>query len=490
MVGTFEGLPEGMWLKLSTEWFRISYVGGDGNDVVLTNLLPFDPVSAGLPDIDKASLAWGDYDGDGDLDLLLVGSDASSNGVADVYRNDGGSFNATDAGLPGVYAGSVAWGDYDNDGQLDILLTGTSSAVAEVYHNEGGAFTAVGAGLTGVTLGSAAWADYDNDGDLDILLTGRDAASEAVSEVYRNDAGSFTEDTNIDLVDVDRSSVAWGDYDNDSRLDILLTGYSSTGPVTRVFHNEGGSFQEAATLPGVYAGSAVWGDYDSDGDLDILLTGSTSTGCVSRIYTNDTGMFSYSFELPGVANGNAAWGDYDNDGDLDALLTRGENRRIAGYGDLSQHGRLVQRARRQPGRTSVQYGRVGRLRPRRSTGLRRRRTDQQRWRVYASLPQQLRHREHRPESTMGSEHDGLLADVGHVELESRFRCGDASRRPNLQRASRHDASRKRDHVCRCLTSGQRWPKYLLDPGRTDPRRNLLLERASDRQRFDAFIVCG
>ena len=74
-----------------------------------------------------------------------------------------------------MYAVRVAWGDYDNDGDLDILLAGyTESAyVSKVYRNDGGgAFTDIGAALTGVRDCSVAWGDYDNDGDLDILLAG------------------------------------------------------------------------------------------------------------------------------------------------------------------------------------------------------------------------------------------------------------------------------------------------------------------------------
>ena len=68
---------------------------------------------------------------------------------------------------------SVAWGDYDNDGDLDVLLTGPSGGVASrVYRNNGGTFSDIGAGLPGVSISSVAWGDYDNDGDLDILLTG------------------------------------------------------------------------------------------------------------------------------------------------------------------------------------------------------------------------------------------------------------------------------------------------------------------------------
>ncbi len=158
-------------------------------------------------------------------------------------------FADINAGLPAVSASSVAWGDYDNDGRLDILLTGYSSSlgnIARVYHNDGGgSFTAINAGLPGVYQGSVAWGDYDNDGKLDILLSGYSSAYGNIARVYHNDGGGSFSDVNAGLPGVNNSSVAWGDYDNDGRLDILLAGSSSTGNIARVYRNNGnGSFSD------------------------------------------------------------------------------------------------------------------------------------------------------------------------------------------------------------------------------------------------------
>lgn len=88
---------------------------------------PFTDIGAPLPGITDGSVAWGDYDNDGDLDILLAGSTGSDR-IAKIYRNDDGNFVDINAALPGVLRSSVAWGDYDNDGDLDILLTGSSNA--------------------------------------------------------------------------------------------------------------------------------------------------------------------------------------------------------------------------------------------------------------------------------------------------------------------------------------------------------------------------
>ncbi len=294
----------------------------------------FTDINVGLPAVYLSSAAWGDMDNDGNLDILLTGADSANTRIAKVYRNNGDStFTDLNAGLSGVQAGSAAWGDADSDGDLDILLTGIDSTqlrTAKVYRNNGNnTFTDINAGLTGVADSSVAWGDADNDGDLDILLTGRTSNSVTpVSKIYRNNGNSTFTDMNAGLTAVYHSSAAWGDADNDGDLDVVLTGSdSSSNEIIKIYRNNGNStFSEinASLDTGVHFGSIAWGDADNDGILDILLTGRDSIGTpVSKVYINSGG-FSFSemsAGLAGVDTGSAAWGDVDNDGDLDILFT-------------------------------------------------------------------------------------------------------------------------------------------------------------------------
>ena len=84
----------------------------------------FTDIGAGLTGVGGSAAAWGDYDNDGDLDVLIMGSTGLDEGTSRVYENDAGSFVDIGAGLTEVYGGTAAWGDYDNDGDLDILMTG------------------------------------------------------------------------------------------------------------------------------------------------------------------------------------------------------------------------------------------------------------------------------------------------------------------------------------------------------------------------------
>ena len=316
---------------------------------------PFIHISASLVGVYRSSVAWGDYDSDGDLDILLTGRDSSDTGISKIYRNDGpGSgtgwnFVDINAALTGVYASSVAWGDYDSDGDLDVLLTGYngSTRISKVYRNDGPgsgpgwSFVDINASLTGVYASSVAWGDYDNDGDLDILLAGLigypngiyEPASH-VSKIYRNDGpasgpGWSFVDINASLKEIRSGSVNWGDYDNDGDLDILLTGEDSTlHSNSKIYRNVEGNFADiTASLQAVSYSSAAWGDYDDDGDLDILLIGN-NLGNFSNVYRNHGPLTAPSWNFGDInaslieANtGAVAWGDYDNDGDLDVLLT-------------------------------------------------------------------------------------------------------------------------------------------------------------------------
>jgi hypothetical protein len=127
-------------------------------------------------------------------------------------------------------------------------------------------------------LGFAAWGDYDNDGDLDLLFGGN--SNEGwIARIYRNDSGTFV-DANAGLLPVIWSSGAWGDYDNDGDLDIMLMGYDPVAQVrvSRLYRNDTGTFVDSGQIfHNLFLGTLSWMDYDKDGDLDLLIAGNTGT---------------------------------------------------------------------------------------------------------------------------------------------------------------------------------------------------------------------
>lgn len=282
----------------------------------------FVDINADIENVSSSSAKWGDYDNDNDLDMVISGETSGGYMISKIYQNEEGSFTYLDKNLAGMKKGSLAWGDYDNDGDLDLLVSGnTELEQTLIYNNNDGDFISIESNIA--YLGdytTANWADYDNDGDLDVFITGS-----WNSKIYRNDGQDTFIETGDEFAMLTSSRSSWSDYDADGDLDLLLTGDTGGGMELFLYVNHGDQFEEKP-LPnmGLSAGSVEWGDYDSDGDQDILIMGFNDyVEPYATIYQNNGNhIFSDTYAgLPPVALGNASWGDFDNDGDLDVAIT-------------------------------------------------------------------------------------------------------------------------------------------------------------------------
>ncbi len=286
----------------------------------------FVDIGAPIPDMTGGSSVWGDYDNDGDLDIFICGIDAS--GIlshTSVFRNDAGSFIEVSVGLPNPTFANGNWADLDNDGDLDLVLTGNligTGFISRIYRNDAGLFNDIAAGLVGMTSVSISFADTDNDGDLDILLAGG-GISEPLTKLYRNDNGAFS-DTPVNLPPRSEAAVAWGDYDNDNDLDVAMLGFHAMDDSATVYRNDDGDFVSiGVAFTELYSspGGAEWADYDNDGDLDLALCGGAYFMDSSSIYRNDNGDFvDINAGTVPMGTSSLSWGDYDNDGDADLLM--------------------------------------------------------------------------------------------------------------------------------------------------------------------------
>jgi hypothetical protein len=297
---------------------------------------------------DHEGTAWADYDNDGLIDLYTGTGASGPNSF--LYRNAGnGTFtkmtSATGGSIVQTGGEDCAWGDYDNDGFLDLFVTTASQPSALHRNNGNGTFTRITTGPMLPSNGNdhrgCAWGDFDNDGHLDLFVSsgprggGRNA-------LYRNNGdGTFTTITNRPF-NLSALSVncAWADYNNDGRLDLFSS--AGAGSLNFLYRNDGeGSFTSmTATTAGslisdVVANTGTWGDYDNDGYLDIFVAGGPF-GSPSYLYRNDgTGKFSRinstlvgSLPVSAVAG---AWGDYDNDGHLDLFVAHFNSARNSLY---------------------------------------------------------------------------------------------------------------------------------------------------------------
>jgi subtilisin family serine protease len=265
-------------------------------------------------------VAWGDYDGDGLLDQLVANVGAPNR----IYRNLGGNeFALAWSSAESEYSSSCDWGDYDNDGDLDALIGNHDTSPSRVYRNDGAdTFTPAWEFSDTANPYDMAFGDYDNDGFLDVVMGNWGGPN----SVYRNlGDGEFALVWQAPEKEM-TTAIAWGDYDADGDLDILVGNHRSEnnqlGKPSRVYRNDGGdTFTLAWSAPNEDETHAVaWGDFDADGDLDILL--GNGNGQPARVYRNDGGdAFTLTWNSLEGQNATAvAWGDYDNDGDLDILV--------------------------------------------------------------------------------------------------------------------------------------------------------------------------
>jgi len=282
-----------------------------------------------------STIAFSDVDNDGDEDVLISGVNSSFVSITKLYLNNGlGSFTLVNGtSFTGVHVGSIGFSDVDNDGDEDVLITGlliNSIGISELYLNDGlGNFTLVsGTPFTGVRISSSVFFDVDNDGDEDVLISGSTifgTTNSPISELYLNDGlGNFTLDS---ITPFTRRYIAVSDIDNDGDIDVLKVG---SGNGAELYKNDGlGNFTLVSGTSFVGGSTIDFSDIDNDGDEDVLITGASS-----KLYVND-GLGNFTLvsgtSFVSVNSSSCAFSDIDNDGDKDVFIT--------GYS--SSHGKRV-----------------------------------------------------------------------------------------------------------------------------------------------------
>jgi hypothetical protein len=264
--------------------------------------------------------------------LILVTSPRAQLGFTDVTS----STNVGNSDTQQRLATQAAWGDYDGDNDLDLYITnwgsgvGPTVAVNRLYQNDNGSFSDV-ASAKGVSDGAfrnsvdAHWVDFDNDGDLDLYVVEFDAQD----QLYQNNGtGTFSNVTGRSGVNVisqgDEQAAAWGDFNKDGNIDLYICKIRFRNSL---YHNNGdGTFSEIGASAGVNdirdTQDATWGDYDNDGDLDLYVVNREQNNALFK--NTATGIFdevacALSIDNTDVGK-SASWIDVDADGDLDLFI--------------------------------------------------------------------------------------------------------------------------------------------------------------------------
>ena len=315
----------------------VSRIGAQAAPVV-TNAL-FTKITTGNMVSDHGNTysgSWGDYDNDGYLDLVAANGGPTQNENEFLYRNDGAGAFTKMTGATVVTNGGLsfaaAWGDYDNDGRLDLFIPNLGQKNF-LYRNIGnGAFTKITTGNIVNDIGNSvacAWGDYDNDGFLDLFVANRSGQRNFL--YHNNGDGTFTRITTGKIVtDIGSSEgCAWGDYDNDGFLDLFVANF---GQRNFLYHNNrDGTFTKitSGSIAADVANSvcATWGDFDNDGYLDLFVS---AFGGNNLLYRNNrdgtfTRITAGRIVTDGGSSVGCAWGDYDNDGFLDLFVSNASN---------------------------------------------------------------------------------------------------------------------------------------------------------------------
>lgn len=301
---------------------------------------------AGIDSVHQASYditgqAWGDYDNDGDEDLYLT----DNLGPNTLYRNLGdGTFEVSalsaEVSLPNAKSGGATFVDYDNDGDQDLLVV--NDGLDSLFENTGSAFMDVSltAGMVGTGIGeSAAWGDFDQDGFLDLYVANYHKANpdDPVNQdrFYRNDGdGTFTEVSGLldpELMKRPAYAVTFLDYDNDGDPDLYVVNDKEAGNV--LWRNDGPgcgtwcftdvSVISGADRPADGMGIAV-GDYDLDGDWDLYYSGTAEQILLQSRVAQGQNSFIEVSDAAGVNFVAGGWGvmfvDFDHDGWEDLYL--------------------------------------------------------------------------------------------------------------------------------------------------------------------------
>jgi len=274
------------------------------------------PSSYSLGAADPLSVFGADLDGDGDIDMATAHNEPGTSHLVIMKNNGSGVFSLYASYAPAVLGQDISGGDFDLDGDIDLVMGdswGSNPCVLVMFNNGNGNFSGPYAYSTGFHTRGLAAADVENDGDIDIIVS--DNAS-SISILYNDGDGDFPT-LGVYTTTSNPNGLYVNDLDGDGYADIAAASYAGDN-IQVLLNNGNGTFGSAASYnTGSYTRRIIGGDYDGDGDIDLSVS-VNGTDSVAVILNNGNGTYA---NLSKYQVGNKPWGikngDFDLDGDID-----------------------------------------------------------------------------------------------------------------------------------------------------------------------------
>lgn len=278
------------------------------------------------------------------ISLQMVNKEGNASAYTQVIYSPKDPLQSIENAIPGLYNAKFSWGDYNNDGLMDIAVIGQNDDIGnitKIYENKNGSFQDLNLANRAFRYGDVKWVDLNNDGWLDLSIIGQ-SGSAVVYQQLINNKGVFEISTPSSVAGLKYSNMTFGDYNNNGTLDMFTTGQDVNGNAhSYLYQNDGKGnfkldpeFNAYFAVPDMFNADARFLDYDLDGDLDLIYSGNSSGGFPQggirvntlldpKITTNNYGQnsnngYNYGMNLQ-MKDTKLDIADMDGDGDTDIV---------------------------------------------------------------------------------------------------------------------------------------------------------------------------